>query len=65
MQGNKKCPKCGGEMEEGSIGYSGRTAIPLTILKKGDFLGDTIVPFYCVDCEYIELFDEKFLTSPL
>lgn len=51
-------------MEKGSLGYSGRTALPFTILKKGDFVGDKIIPFYCKNCGYIELFSEKFLTSP-
>ena len=59
-----KCPKCGSQLEKGSLGYSGRTALPFTILKKGDFVGDKIIPFYCKNCGYIELFSEKFLTSP-
>jgi len=35
-----------------------------TIVKKGDFVGDKIIPFYCKNCGYIELFIEKFLKSP-
>jgi len=35
-----------------------------TIVKKGDFVGDKIIPFYCKNCGYIELFIEKFMTSP-
>ncbi len=58
-----KCPKCGNPLEKGSLGYSARTALPLTILKKGDFIGDTIIPFYCKNCGYIELYNEKFSTS--
>jgi len=50
-------------MERGSLGYSGRTALPFTILKKGDFIGDRIIPFYCKNCGYIELFSEKYLKS--
>jgi predicted nucleic-acid-binding Zn-ribbon protein len=64
MQESMKCPKCGSQLEKGSLGYSGRTALPFTILKKGDFIGDRIIPFYCKNCGYIELFSEKFLTSP-
>jgi predicted nucleic-acid-binding Zn-ribbon protein len=58
-----KCPKCGNQMERGNLGYSGRTALPFTILKKGDFIGDKIVPIYCKNCGYIELFNEKILTN--
>lgn len=50
-------------MERGNLGYSGRTALPFTILKKGDFIGDKIVPIYCKNCGYIELFNEKILTN--
>ena len=35
-----------------------------TIVKKGDFVGDKIIPFYRKNCGYIELFIEKLLTSP-
>lgn len=51
-------------MEKGSLGYSDRTALPITILKKGDFIGDKIIPFYCKNCGHVELFNGKFLTSP-
>jgi predicted nucleic-acid-binding Zn-ribbon protein len=63
MQESMKCPKCGSQLERGSLGYSGGTAIPLTILKQGDFVGDKIIPFFYKNCGYIELFNEKFLTS--
>jgi predicted nucleic-acid-binding Zn-ribbon protein len=35
-----------------------------TLVKKGDVVGDKIIPFYCKNCGYIELFVEKFLKSP-
>ncbi len=35
----------------------------ITLLKDGDFVGDKIIPFYCTKCGYIELYNEKFLTS--
>ena len=35
-----------------------------TLVKKGDVVGDKIIPFYCKNCAYIELFIEKFLKSP-
>ena len=52
-------------MEKGNLGYSGRTALPITILKKGDFIGDKIIPFYCKNCGYIELFNEKILDKSI
>ena len=51
------CPKCGSQMEEASsLGGN-------TLLKKGDFVGDKVVPFFCKNCGYVELFVEKFLKS--
>jgi predicted nucleic-acid-binding Zn-ribbon protein len=49
----KKCPKCGGEMERGRrlVSYVG-----VTFAKKGDWFGDSIIPFYCKNCGYIELY---------
>lgn len=60
----KKCPKCGNEMEEADkiVGY-GLAAIH--ILKKGDLSGDKVVPFYCHNCGYIELYNEKSLKMSL
>ena len=51
----KKCPKCGGEMEKGRrlVSYYG-----VTFAKKGDWFGDKIIPFYCKNCGYIELYKE-------
>jgi hypothetical protein len=55
-------------MEKGStLGTLAGRPGPLggtTIVKKGDWVGDKIIPFYCKNCGYIELFIEKFLTSP-
>jgi predicted nucleic-acid-binding Zn-ribbon protein len=34
---------------------------PARLLKYGDILGDTVVPFYCKHCGYIELYNEKNL----
>jgi len=52
----KKCPKCGGEMVEGKrlVGY-----VRISLAKKGDVFGDNIIPFYCKNCGYIELYKEK------
>jgi len=53
--GVKKCPKCSGEMEKGKYLYSYGG---VSFAKKGDFFGDKIVPFYCKNCGYIELYKE-------
>ncbi len=65
MQEGKKCPKCGSKMEEAnSLGSTaGHPLGGTTIVKQGDLVGDKIVPFYCKNCGFIELFVEKFLTS--
>jgi len=66
MQESKKCAKCGSQMEKGvSLGsVAGHPVGGTTVIKKGDFVGDKVIPFYCKNCGYIELFIEKFLTSP-
>ena len=53
----KKCPKCGGEMEWGTDlrGY-GRY---ITLRKSGDWIGDKIIPLYCTNCGFIELYLKK------
>ena len=52
---SKTCPKCGRELVEGKrlVAYLG-----VTIAKKGDLFGDKIIPFYCKNCGYIELYRE-------
>jgi predicted nucleic-acid-binding Zn-ribbon protein len=52
----KKCPKCDGEMEQGE--FSQAHVMRHRFLKKGDLLGDEIIPFYCKNCGYIELYKE-------
>jgi len=50
----RKCPKCGGEMEKGRIfTYGG-----ISFAKKGDWFGDKIIPYYCKNCGYIEIYKE-------
>ena len=51
----KKCPKCGGEMEEGERITAYMTQA-VTFAKKTDLFGDKIIPFYCKSCGYIELY---------
>lgn len=52
-----KCPKCGGEMEKGAR-ITGYLTIAVRFTKKSDLKGDMIIPFYCTDCGYIELYKE-------
>ena len=55
----KKCPECGGEMEEGErLTFYGRWPIPkaVKLAKKTDVYGDKIIPFYCKKCGYIKLY---------
>ena len=53
MNGVKRCPKCGGEMIEGKrlVAYGG-----VTLAKKDNWFGDKIIPYYCRNCGYIELY---------
>jgi predicted nucleic-acid-binding Zn-ribbon protein len=55
----KKCPKCGGEMEKGKDlkGYGSN----ITLRKSGDLRGDKIVPIYCTNCGFIELYVEGYI----
>ena len=54
----KKCPKCGSEMkpEDYLSGY-----VPVRLIKFGDMRGDKVIPFYCENCGYIELYNQKNL----
>jgi predicted nucleic-acid-binding Zn-ribbon protein len=54
----KKCPKCGGEMEKGRDlrGYGF-----ITLRKIGDWYGDKVIPLYCTNCGFIELYNEKYI----
>ncbi len=53
----KKCLKCGGEMVEADrlVAHT-RLLAGITLAKKGDIVGDEIVPYYCRNCGYIELY---------
>ena len=57
----KKCPKCGNVMEGGdyisSPPFFGR--LVRNHLRKGEYYEDKIVAFYCDNCGYIELYNEK------
>jgi predicted nucleic-acid-binding Zn-ribbon protein len=52
----KICPKCGGPMEAADY-LSGYGAVRL--VKFGDLRGDKVIPFFCKNCGYIELYNEK------
>lgn len=49
----KKCPECGGEMEQGD--YLRGYAQAVRLIKYGDFRGDKVIPFYCKNCGFIKL----------
>lgn len=55
--GPKKCPKCGGEMEQGKI-IAGGLGGAVGFEKIGDLVGDKIIPFYCKNCGFIEIYKE-------
>jgi predicted nucleic-acid-binding Zn-ribbon protein len=52
----KTCPKCGSAMKRGNYlaDYSATR-----LIKMGDLRGDKVIPFYCENCGYIELYNEK------
>jgi predicted nucleic-acid-binding Zn-ribbon protein len=54
----KTCPKCGNVMKRGDYlaGYGAAR-----LVKIGDLRGDKVIPFYCENCGYIELYNEKRL----
>jgi len=49
----EKCPKCGGEMEEGE-----RFLFPSFTFLFAESSGDETILFSCKDCGYIELYKE-------
>ena len=53
----KKCPKCKGKMAEaqGLVTHT-RVLAGVSLAKKGDILGDKIIPFYCENCGYVEFY---------
>ena len=54
-----KCPKCGGEMVKADrIVAHTRVLAGVSLAKMGDLVGDKIIPHYCRDCGYIELYKE-------
>ncbi len=60
MDRDDKCPKCGGDMARGDrlVPTPTHLAAIVTLAKRGDIWGDDIVPFYCENCGYIELYKE-------
>jgi predicted RNA-binding Zn-ribbon protein involved in translation (DUF1610 family) len=56
MSEAKKCPECGGEMEEGD--YLRGHHIAVRLMKYDDFYGDKVIPFYCKNCGFIKLYRE-------
>lgn len=55
----KVCPKCSGQMVEASgLVTHTRVLAGVSLAKKGDILGDRIIPYYCEKCGYIEFYKE-------
>jgi hypothetical protein len=57
----KKCPKCQGEMEEARVLQSERALEFINVgevklSRKNKLRADTIKPYYCIECGYIELY---------
>jgi predicted nucleic-acid-binding Zn-ribbon protein len=55
----EKCPKCGGDMVRGDrlVAHT-RVLASVSLAKRGDILGDSIIPYYCENCGYIEFYKE-------
>jgi len=57
----KKCPKCSEEMDEGrsltASYFLWSTEVSFT-KRKALWFGDKIIPFYCKNCGFIELYKE-------
>jgi predicted RNA-binding Zn-ribbon protein involved in translation (DUF1610 family) len=58
----KKCPKCGGEMELGQdlTPFSLHSVGCVRLRKTDDQIGDKIIPFYCKNCGFIEIYKDGF-----
>lgn len=55
----ERCPKCGGEMAKSDrLVAATRLLANVTLAKRGDIIGDRIIPYYCRDCGYIEFYKE-------
>jgi predicted nucleic-acid-binding Zn-ribbon protein len=53
MSDVKTCPKCNGRMERGKrlISFT-----EISLAKEGNYVGDSIDVYCCVNCGYIELY---------
>jgi len=53
----RRCPKCGGGMVEADrlVAHT-RVLAGVSLAKKGDLVGDKIIPYYCGKCGYIEFY---------
>ena len=59
MSEDKRCPKCRGELIKADrlVAHT-RVLASVSLAKKGDLVGDRIVPYYCRNCGYIEFYKE-------
>ncbi|MDH5595161.1 MAG: PF20097 family protein [Candidatus Bathyarchaeota archaeon] len=53
----KKCPRCGSEMEKGDCLFGYALSVKLQYFsKEKELLQDSVIPFYCTNCGYLELY---------
>jgi predicted nucleic-acid-binding Zn-ribbon protein len=55
----KKCPKCSREMVKAHrlVAHT-KLLASVSLAKEGALVGERIIPFYCVNCGYIEFYKE-------
>ncbi len=60
MNKDDECPKSGGNMMRGDrlVPTPTHLAVIVTLAKRGDIWGDDIIPYYCENCGFIELYKE-------
>ena len=60
----KKCPKCGNYLERGQPLRTTGFGSLVTLNKKDDnWMGDSLIPFYCNTCGYVELYNANYVQT--
>jgi len=61
MQPPKLCPKCNNPLERGELAlFLLGSYGDAKLRKRGDVVGDNIVPFHCRFCGYVEFYNAKY-----